>query len=282
MSLLVHPENQQLIWNIINNNPFVMQYFQENVNVNKENWFKSTMEYFYNLHREKNINKHELNQLNKEVLAYMIQSIHTSIPPEQVNQPPPTQPLQQPQSTNPMSYNTIQTPPIPENNQAQIYQNQFNEKKQDYSSMFDVKKPDDIDFREKDTDTAITNADDLLQQQIKERNAYLNIHPIPSVDVSHTTLPDPSVSENIQLVPSTNEPEQNVVNINSKVIDMLSEQQNEIKKLNDLLVSLSKEIQEIKSELSSATTKEQLNQSTTNFDFINEDVLVETVESDQE
>lgn len=279
MSLLVHPENQQLIWNIINNNPFVIQFFQSNSHMNKENWFKSTMEHFYNLHRDKNIDKLQLNQLNKEVLTHMIQTLHTSSSNQPVKQEPPIQ--SQPTSSQ-QSYNTIQTPPIPENNQAQIYQNQFNEKKQEYSSMFDVTKPDDIDFREKETDTVLTNADELLQQQIKERNAYLNIHPSPSVDVSHTTLPDTSVSENIQLVPSTNEPEQHVVNINSKVIDMLSEQQNEIKKLNDLLVSLSKEIQEIKSELSSATTKEQLNQSTTNFDFMNEDVLVETVESDQE
>ena len=279
MSLLVHPENQQLIWNIINNNPFVIQFFQSNSHMNKENWFKSTMEHFYNLHRDKNIDKLQLNQLNKEVLTHMIQTLHTSSSNQPVKKEPPIQ--SQPTSSQ-QSYNTIQTPPIPENNQAQIYQNQFNEKKQEYSSMFDVTKPDDIDFREKETDTVLTNADELLQQQIKERNAYLNIHPSPSVDVSHTTLPDTSVSENIQLVPSTNEPEQHVVNINSKVIDMLSEQQNEIKKLNDLLVSLSKEIQEIKSELSSATTKEQLNQSTTNFDFMNEDVLVETVESDQE
>ena len=279
MSLLVHPENQQLIWNIINNNPFVIQFFQSNPDMNKENWFKSTMEHFYNLHRDKNIDKLQLNQLNKEVLTHMIQTLHTSSSNQPVKPEPPIQ--SQPTSSQ-QSYNTIQTPPIPENNQAQIYQNQFNEKKQEYSSMFDVTKPDDIDFREKETDTVLTNADELLQQQIKERNAYLNIHPSPSVDVSHTTLPNPSVSENIQLVPSTNEPEQHVVNINSKVIDMLSEQQNEIKKLNDLLVSLSKEIQEIKSELSSATTKEQLNQSTTNFDFMNEDVLVETVESDQE
>jgi len=279
----VHPENQQLIWNIINNNPFVAQFFQSNSHMNKESWFKSTMEHFYHLHREKTIDKHELNQLNKEILTHMIQSLHNSAShqplPTQVA-PTPVAPLQPQNDFGQHSYNSIQTPPIPENNKEQIYQNQFNEKKQDYSSMFDAKIPDNIDFSEKETDSAISNVDELIQQQINERNIHMNVHPKPAIDISQS-IPLQHINENIQLTPT--QPEVNTYG--SQIIDILSHQQSEITTLKDLITVALNQINGIHTQLSSIVTtnsKEPTNSSILNNDFMNQDVLVETVESGDE
>jgi hypothetical protein len=65
MSLLFHPENQQLIWEIMNNNPFAVQFFQANTHIKKEQWFKTIMEHFYNLYKGRTIDKNELNHVNK-------------------------------------------------------------------------------------------------------------------------------------------------------------------------------------------------------------------------
>jgi hypothetical protein len=161
MSLLVHPENQQLIWDITNNNPFVVQFFQSNSHIKKEQWFRAVMEHFYNTYKGKQIDKNELNQLNKEVLTYMIQSLHNMAPrkPEPEPKPEPALP----------AYNNIPTPPIPENNREEQYRQQFMQKQQEYKSLLDKSKPAALDFREKDKDVAISNMDELIQKQIQEQ-----------------------------------------------------------------------------------------------------------------
>ena len=170
MSLLVHPENQRLLWDIINNNPFVVQFFQTNIHIKKEQWFKTVMEHFYNTYQGKSIDKNELNQLNREVLTYMIQNLHSMIPPTQPTTQTPSNPIQ----------NTIVTPPIPENNREEMYKNQFLQKQQEYSALFDKKPPPEINFGETEKDIAILNMDELIQKQQAERDAYMNLHPMPA------------------------------------------------------------------------------------------------------
>jgi len=282
MSLLIHPENQRLIWDIVNNNPFVIQFFQSNGHIKKEQWFKNIMEHFYNTYQGKLIDKAELNILNKEVLTYMIQNLYTmNVPaPPLINVPP-----------NPLQ-NTIPTPPIPENNREEQYKQQFLQKQQEYSTLLDKKVPPEINFRETEKDVAISNMDELIQKQQAERNAYMNLHPMPTQGISS---PDNSAN-NIQLIPE-NQPINNMdqpttssnEKYNSQVMDMLNAQMSEIASLRELIVDMSKQLVQTNEQL---MLMKQTTLSHISSDVITtqtampihkpDDVMVETVESDDD
>jgi len=285
MSLLVHPENQRLIWDIINNNPFVVQFFQTNVHIKKEQWFKTVMEHFYNTYQGKSIDKTELNQLNREVLTYMIQNLHSM-----------TQPTMPVTPNNPIQ-NTIYTPPIPENNREEMYKKQFLQKQQEYSALFDKKPPPEINFREAEKDVAISNMDELIQKQQAERDAYMNFHPMPAQGV----LPSVNSSQsdnNIQLTPSepiiknTHVTDSNET-YNSQIMELLNKQMSEIESLRGLIVDMSKQLVQTNEQLMlmkqtnvSHTQTQTLN--STNIiqtdiqDIRANDVTVETVESEED
>ncbi len=291
MSLLVHPENQQLIWDITNNNPFVVQFFQTNTHIKKEQWFRAIMEHFYNTYKGRQIDKNELNQLNKEVLTYMIQSLH-NMAPRTKQEPEPALP----------TYTNIPTPPIPENNREELYKQQFMQKQQEYKTLLDKSKPAALDFREKEKDVAISNMDELIQKQIQERNAYMNLHPLPSQSMqpaANVLSPMPSqgaqpaknsvLPENIQLIPentSNKTPAKSSDDITSKqLLDLLTEQKSEISSLKTMILNLSKQL---------AFTNEQLNQPVTQVQSMpaprpsmyapkpDPNVLVETVENEDD
>ena len=266
MSLLVHPENQQLIWDITNNNQFVVQFFQTNTHIKKEQWFRAVMEHFYNTYKGRQIDKTELNQLNKEVLTYMIQSLQNMAPrkPEPEPKPEPALP----------AYTNIPTPPIPENNREELYRQQFMQKQQEYKSLLDKSKPAALDFREKDKDVAISNMEELIQKQMQERNAYMNLHPLPSQSMQPVTnnlyqfppqqmqpvtnnlhqMPTQQMQpvknavppENIQLLPestSNKTPTKSSDDITSKqLLELLTEQKSEISSLKTMILNLSNQL----------------------------------------
>ena len=267
MSLLVHPENQQLIWDITNNNPFVVQFFQTNTHIKKEQWFRAIMEHFYNIYKGRQIDKTELNQLNKEVLAYMIQSLQNMAPrpkPEPEPEPEPARP----------TYANIPTPPIPENNREELYRQQFMQKQQEYKSLLDKSKPAALDFREKEKDVAISNMEELIQKQMQERNAYMNLHPLPSQSMQPQRMQPQSMQpqsmqpqqmqpqqmqpqqmqpaknavppENIQLLPESTSNKSEVKSsddITSKqLLDLLTEQKSEISTLKTMILNLSNQL----------------------------------------
>lgn len=300
MSLLVHPENQQLIWDITNNNPFVVQFFQSNTHIKKEQWFRAVMEHFYNTYKGKQIDKNELNQLNKEVITYMIQSLQNMAPRKLEPEPKPEPALP--------TYTNIPTPPIPENNREEQYRQQFMQKQQEYKTLLDKSKPAALDFREKDKDVAISNMEELIQKQMQERNTYMNLHPLPSQSVqpitnninplqsqnmqyatnslnpmpAHQMLPAKSAvpPENIQLIPESTSNKTQVKSsddITSKqLLDLLTEQKSEISSLKTMILNLSNQLiftnerlnQPVKSEQSMPAPRHDPN------------VLVETVEND--
>ena len=210
MSALIHPENQKIIWNIINSNIYVNDFFQTHTNVSKDKWFRSIIEKFYMQNEGRNLSIEELNNLNKDVLTFMVKSIH-SIPPQQ-SQPPPQQP--QPQPPSPSAYDNlnqnvyspqIQTPPYIPNNIAEQNNRQFEEKKQEYEQMYAKPVPPEVDFREKEKDTIIENMDELINKHLSEREEQLK--ELRPTLVSEVNEINPAVS-----MPAKNEPKTDVSN----------------------------------------------------------------------
>jgi len=173
MSALVHPENQKIIWNIVNSNIYVNDFFQRNSHVSKEQWFRSIIEKFYLQNEGKNISMEELNLLNKDVLTFMVKTIHSI--PVQSSQDEPQQPVPDPYApSSQTNYSPqIQTPPYVPNNIGEQTNKQFEDKRQEYAQMYAKPVPKEVDFKEKETDTIIENMDELINKHISEREQQI-------------------------------------------------------------------------------------------------------------
>jgi hypothetical protein len=176
MSLYVVPENQELLWNVINKNVFVQQYFSKFPPEKQHQWFQSVIRVFYEKYKGSTISVNDLHTINRDTMSYMIENIRQL-------------------STQSAPVNTVQTPPhIPENKQD-AYQNEFQHRQQEYKQMVEKKTPDGIDFLEKTSDTAISNMDELVKQHTQQREAELNQYsPPPPVQVqSEQVIANPTV-----------------------------------------------------------------------------------------
>jgi hypothetical protein len=242
----------------------------------------------------------------------MIQSLQNMTPrtkPEPEPEPEPARP----------TYTNIPTPPIPENNREELYRQQFMQKQQEYKSLLDKSKPAALDFREKEKDVAISNMEELIQKQMQERNAYMNLHPLPSQSMQPVTnnlyslqpqkmqpstnilnpLPPQQMQpgkntvppENIQLIPE-NTSTSNKTQVKSsdeitskQLLDLLTEQKSEISSLKTMILNLSNQL---------IFTNERLNQPVKSEQSMpapkpsmyaprpDQNVLVETVENENE
>jgi hypothetical protein len=151
MSLYVTPENQKLLWNTLHKSPLIMQVFSPNQNQQKEQWFKSIIEGFFNQYRFKTLSKRDLQQLNQDTLSHMMQKLRDYLSKNSLK-------------TVIESTSSINTPPIPQNNRQDIFNNQFQQRQKDYEQMQEKKAPDAIDFRDKVNDEPISNMDELLKK----------------------------------------------------------------------------------------------------------------------
>ena len=291
MSALVHPENQKIIWNIVNNNIYVNEFFQTHSNVSKEQWFRSIIEKFYMQNEGRNLSVHELNLLNKDVLTFMVKSIH-SIPmqPEAPQHPPPSNTFDQRPPSNtfdqrslantfdqrpPSNYpSQIQTPPYVPNTIGEETNKQFEEKKHEYEQMNAKPIPEEVDFKEKDKDTIIENMDELINVHIQEREKQLkelapplltNVEPAVAMPLSTNVepavaMPNNQISNNITgnvqdgLPTSKNNKE-----IQTNEETGYDELRNEIATLKEEMKRLQEEHIQMKQELSSKIESNSVN-----------------------
>lgn len=200
MALYVHPENQQLLWGIINTNPHLTEIFGKYHPTQKAEWFKSIIETFYKQYEKTELTKNDVHKLNKDTLAYMIQLTHqippvngssaNSSPIYEGNVPPAAaQPFvergeytqqqqppswQQPPQMQQQQHQWQPPPPPPPPQQSQSQQ----QPPLQYAPLND-RRPEPVDFRETVADEAISNMDELLKKHIQEREQTLNMMPPP-------------------------------------------------------------------------------------------------------
>jgi hypothetical protein len=175
MSQFITPENQKLIWTVISKNSIVNDFFTVNPN-QKETWFKSIIQLFYEQNRSIVLNQTDLLMLNKSTISYMVQNIKEITAKNTLK-------MQQ----VPLEQNFLKPYSITENKVEKIG-NQFNEKQVEYNSLFDRKIPESPEFAEKQ-DKPLSNMDELIQQHLREREEELRKYaPLPLV----TPVPQPS------------------------------------------------------------------------------------------
>ena len=197
MSLFIHPTNQNILWNIITGNPLVINYFNSRPTLNKEQWFKTSISDFYSNNKNRQLDKDELNNMNKELLTMMVHSIRNE------NNRSSGAPSNDRLTSEPI----INTPPYVKENRENTFNSQFQQRQQEYDEMVQRKVPTEIDFREKNDDNNIGNISELIEREKEERQKLLSsfpseniVNPIPNTRLHIDKTNDNNVSiETIEL-----------------------------------------------------------------------------------
>jgi hypothetical protein len=175
-NLFIHPENQELLWNILNK--------KENIH-NREHWFRNCIQHFYDKIQNENLvinDKDSLENMNKNVLSYMIQNLHP---------PSSNLPMITPTINN---YHGVYSD---KENEKRIKQEKFNdafgERQKQYENLFAKPVVPEINFTEKLDDGPINNMEELVQLHLKDREneiqKYLAINKIiPETPLSHENI----------------------------------------------------------------------------------------------
>jgi len=193
MSSYIHPENQELLWKIINKNPYINEMFSKLYPVERSTWFKSIIEKFYERIGNRYISTENLNLINKETLSYMIKysqtvNTHQLLPESNQNmayrqqQPQMQQPQQKQQQPVYNSYTNDLPSPKREEKIIQM----ASQYEKEYKTMLEKKEPEPLDFKEKIEDTAIKNMEELVEKHKRERELEIQVFPAPT-DVLLTT-----------------------------------------------------------------------------------------------
>lgn len=140
MSIYIDPKNQTLLWNLIHKNPMISTVFPVHLQSSKNNWFKKRIEEIYST-LPPTISTEVLFQKNKETLAILI--------------------------------NDLSEPLYSRNKPNVSINDQYEERQKEYEEM--TKKPvvEEISFKEEKNDGVIKNMDELIQQQLREREQDL-------------------------------------------------------------------------------------------------------------
>jgi hypothetical protein len=226
MALFIHPDNQEVLWKIINTNPYVNQMFANQPPYRKSEWFKMIIEKIYNQIPNKNISQLELHEINKETLSYMVKFTQNTMtnensPPQHHYNLPQTQTqiqqVQQQPQQNTLPYapqpqgayaNTLystQLQPISmqnnSNNKDEIFAQQVAKAERDYKSMLEKKEPPTVDFTEKFEDGAIMNMEELIEKHKREREIEMTKYASTTLVMPPTNIvsnPVPAIQQSEQ------------------------------------------------------------------------------------
>lgn len=181
MTLYVNPENQKLLWNIINKHPKITEYFSSRSSENKTYWFQSCIGFIYENIKYENLTIEKLQHYNKESLKYMLSTV--------IKEPNNNNDLR-----NEIQYSRSTTEQSVQQNTQQnlsksdLLNKNFTIRQKEYEDMFEKKVPDTIDFRDKIDDEPISNMDEILRTHLQMRENELKQYaPLPLVPENKTS-----------------------------------------------------------------------------------------------
>lgn len=162
MSLYICKENQELLWNFMNNNSKIQNSGLKTLNYQqKVDLFKNTIHNIYIQLTTQDLTVSDLNSLNRKTIMSLINGVGELAFQKQKNN----------------ENIAINTPPIVENNRKERYINEFEERQKMYHSMIEKKAPENIDFTEKsDFEEQNNDMDELLKKHVKEREQDYQVY----------------------------------------------------------------------------------------------------------
>jgi len=181
MSLYILNENQKLIWDSMNKIP-QFQTFGRDVPGQREDWFRDIIQKFYESNKFKLLSVSELQQLNRDTVAYMIQELKS----QSYSTFTPTmgsffddvstnnaQMLSFP--SNEIERKSVTRDYIAEQKQEELNR-YFSERQKEYGAMLTRGPGQEIDFRMNMESGPIENMDELVKRQMEARDSELNIY----------------------------------------------------------------------------------------------------------
>jgi hypothetical protein len=198
MALYVNPENQKLLWNLINKHEKFTEYFINKPTTNKYQWFQKCIEHMYENIKSENLTIKKLQIYNKETLVYMLNTLKELDNTINKNEL--------------MSYNNrVNIQNNLENisqkvSKSEIMNQNFNIRQKEYNDMIEKKIPESIDFRDKLDDEPISNIDEVLRTHLEMREKELKQY-----------APLPLIPENKIVIDNTSHCDINIENIDNEI-----------------------------------------------------------------
>jgi len=173
MNLYVHQENQQMLWDVMNKVHLIQSFFQGYPPEQKEKWFKSVIQMFYEKYNGKNVTYVELQQINQETISYILNTIQEKLQPARPIVAPTPSFAFQPPVTNDIA---------PRNEKEIALNKQFELRQKEFTTAFDRPAPEAPTFLEKTEDAAISNMEELIETQRRLREQdYQQYAPPPPI-----------------------------------------------------------------------------------------------------
>jgi hypothetical protein len=154
--MFTHIENQQILWSVIQKSPFFIEFRH----ANREAWFQDTFSRFYRENPLQPRNKRELLEANKAVLQYMTEDLKRRLGYQKET-------LAIEMSLHP-TFNVEEEKKAKEAREKAAYANFQSQ----YHQMLQTPKPGMMRLTEQ-SDEKIKNMDELIQEQIRQREMDL-------------------------------------------------------------------------------------------------------------
>lgn len=260
MNLYSLPENQQLIWDTMSK----VKKFQEMRKTDPkqcETWFKEIIQIYYDKYQRGPIDLNQLKVLNKETIGFMLKTLkQPSVVKSQSFQGNYENNMMS-ASTFSNSYSTLESTGnesrnfISEQKQNKL-NNDYQLRQQEYSTIFEKPKVQDIDFREQNTeDKPIENIEELIKNQLLEREYEVQTvrPPEAKIDLGEEILEDKPEKKNVSF-------SQDIMVEKSTIMEKLDSFMIEIM---EKIANIQKEIQQLKKDQNAMKIKNEDNKTET-------------------
>ena len=234
-------ENQTLLWKTINRSP---QFANNTIAIHREQWFSNIIKQFYENIKSPKMSIAELKALNQQTIAYMVSDLKRILSYEDKTNPR-SNVLVESQYNRPSAIDTsyVNRPALnsetPQTRMS-MYNDQFNARQQEYTNMTKPPAPPIANFTEKLEEDPITNMDELLQQQIKQREYDVaQARPPPPL----TTLPPTLPNQTVEPLSSPMSPTKNNVTATN------------LEAMNAIIQDLAKQLAELREEIAKITKR---------------------------
>jgi hypothetical protein len=225
MTLFLSESNQTMLWELINKNQLFISLFGTSPQHLKQEWFKTSISAMYDSIQGAELQKKELLDVNRRTLKMMIQRLQDMT-------------ISQNQRTVSNEYYK----------KEKINMNEFETKQQEYNSMLELKKPEEIKFSETIDDEKITNMAELIENQRRLRELdYQNSVAVnePKVnilqDISTNELDPIRVSKSVTF----DLPGSPIDNHNTKIMEILMRLDENVARLDENVARLDEKISKL-------------------------------------
>lgn len=234
MALYIKPENQILLWKTMNK----VQLFNQIPQNERENWFKNIIQMFYENNKNYKISSKNLKELNKQTINHMIQKLNTLFNSNTKNN------LNYDKISNNQDFISVNNTtdvmqPIPtiKNTRQSDYSMEYENRQKEYERMMKKDIPPEPIFKEQTEDTAIDNMDELIKQQMQQRELDIQqielqnksksskrVSFIEKLDLSNVHKSNDIILDNIQLFNNDNDfvTKNEILLLNEKIDKIIS------------------------------------------------------------